>query len=420
MNQRKIGIVVQRYGEKVNGGAEVFAKLIAEKLNEKNDVTILTSRALDYRFWKPELSEGETIENGIKIIRFNHEQKATGKNIIQQNRGYKGRHLYQKFYRFLGKPAWYLKLFPSAEITETNQLKWVENEGPAMYDLINYLKENEKLYDAFIFITYLYYPSVVGLLTVPSKSIFIPTMHNEKAAYYPIFKKTMTSSRYLLFLTESEQKFSNKLFKIDNIKQAVITVGIDEQDDFKDNDVLKKYSINSKYIIYVGRIDSAKGCDILVKFFIDFINKNKIDLLLVLAGKYSEVLMMHPKIIYTGFISEYDKIQLMKQAEVLVIPSQYESLSLVLLESFACKTPVMVNGKCEVLKDHILKSNGGWVYENNNDFSKILLAILQNENIGVKANAGNKYVLEHYIWQKGLAVLNNAIDYVIASNRQIQ
>lgn len=414
---KKIGLIVQRYGENVNGGAEVFAKLIAQKLSEENDITILTSRALDYRFWKPELPEGESTENGIKIKRFNHGQKATGKNIVQQNRGYKGRRLYQKFYRFLGRPALFLKLFPSAEITEKNQLKWIENEGPTMYDLVQYLKENEFFYDVFIFVTYLYYPCVAGLLAVPKKSIFIPTMHNEKAAYYPIFKKTMTSAKYLLFLTESEQSFSNRLFKTENIMQAVVPVGIDVQDDFKNNDVLKKYAIVHKYIAYVGRIDAAKGCDVLVNFFIDFISKNKSDLILVLAGKYSEVFTKHPQIIYTGFISEYDKLQLMKQAEVLVIPSQYESLSLVLLESFACKTPVIVNGKCEVLKEHILRSNGGWIYENNHDFNKILFSILQNENNEVKANAGNKYVLEHYTWQKGLAVLNNAIDYVIATNK---
>ncbi|MFN0083152.1 MAG: glycosyltransferase family 4 protein [Ferruginibacter sp.] len=417
MNRKKIGLIVQRYGMQVNGGAEVLARMLAEKLILKYDVTVLTSCALDYHDWKPEFREGESIENGVTIMRFKHTAKAAGTEVNKLNRQYKGKHLYQKFYRFIGTPTWYLKIFPTAEITEKDGMLLVENEGPAVYGLVRYLKEYENEYDVFIFFTYLYYPSVAGLLAVSHKSIFIPTMHNEKAAYYPIYKKTMASPKLLMFLTEPEKDFSNKIFDIAHIKQEVISVGIDPVDDIKDSATIKGLGINGKYIVYVGRVEPSKGCDVLLEYFVRFIKTNNIKLTLVLAGKNTEIVFNHPQIIFTGFISHADKEQLMKQAEALVMPSKFESLSLVMLESFACKVPVIANAESDVLKDHINKSNGGWIYNNFPSFSNALNSVIENENNEEKGLAGYRYVMENYTWEKVLTNFDNAIAYVAKNNQ---
>ncbi len=415
---KKIGLIVQRYGPQVNGGAEVLARMVAEKLALKYDITVLTSRALDYHFWEPELPEGESEENGVKIIRFDHKPKAAAKKVHRLNRQYRGRLLYQKLYRFIGKPSWYLKLFPSAEVGEKESLLWIENQGPATYDLVKYLEENEKEYNAFIFVTYLYYPTVAGLLAVPHKSIFIPTMHDEWAAYLPIFKRTMASPRVLLFLTEFEKNFSNKLFNIAHIKQDVISVGIDINDKNEDKTVLNKFNIQGKYIIYVGRIDSAKGCNELLKFFVKFTSQSKDLITLVLAGKNMIEEIVNENIIYAGFVSDEEKEQLMKHAEALIIPSKYESLSLVVLESFACKVPVIANGKCEVLKDHIENSNGGWTYNNEYEFTAILKKVIDGSENVQKGLNGYKYVTNNYTWQKAMTVFEDAIDFVVNKNNK--
>ena len=417
MGNRKIGLIVQRYGRQVNGGAEVLARMVAEKLALKYDITVLTSRALDYHFWEPELPEGESVENGVKIIRFDHKPKATAKKVHRLNRQYRGRLLYQKFYRFIGEPSWYLKLFPTAEIREQDGILWVENQGPATYGLIEYLKEYEKDYDAFIFVTYLYYPTVAGLLAVPDKSIFIPTMHDEQPAYFPIFKKTMTAPRSLMFLTESEKKFSNELFDIINIRQDVMSIGIEAVDDRKEKSLIEKFNIKGKYIIYVGRIDAAKGCKELLNYFASFLKQHEGSITLVLAGKNMIGTVENDNIIYAGFVSDEEKEQLMKHAEALIIPSKYESLSLVVLESFACKVPVIANGECEVLKDHIVNSNGGWTYTNEDEFSAVLKKVIGGTENVEKGLNGYEYVTNNYSWQKAMNVFDDAIEYVIEQNK---
>ncbi len=417
MTKKKIGLVVQRYGPQVNGGAEVLARIVAEKLALKYDIIVLTSRALDYHTWEPELPEGETEENGVKVIRFDHKTKESAKKVHKLNRQYRGRLLFQKFYRFLGKPLWYLKLFPSAEISEKDGLRWVENQGPATYGLIKYLEVNEKEFDAFIFVTYLYYPTVAGLLAVPNKSIFIPTMHDEQPAYFPIFKKTMKAPRSLMFLTESEKKFSNELFDIAGIRQDVMSVGIEKVNEKKNRELIEKFNISGKYILYVGRIDAAKGCKDLLNYFENFTKKYANQIKLVLAGKNMIDSNFNTNIIYAGFVSDEEKEQLMKHAEALIIPSKYESLSLVVLETFACKVPVIANGECEVLKDHIINSNGGWTYTNEDEFSSVLKKVIKGSENAKKGKNGYDYVIKNYSWQNAMKVFDDAIDYVLNSNK---
>ena len=409
--KKKIGIIVQRYGAMVNGGAETHARMIAEKLAVKYDVTVLTSRALDYHTWVPELPEGESFENGIRIIRFDHPPKGSRKLLHLFNRKIRGRHLKQKLFRLLGEPKWFSFLFPQVKVTEKDYLNWLELQGPAMKGLPEYLIANKPAYSAFIFMTYLYYPTAIGVQCVPEKSILIPTMHDEPPAYFEVFQKVMSAPAWIFFNTKAEQDFSELLFNIESNNKAIVAVGIDAVEERLDVTVKNKFGINKPYIVYVGRIDLAKGCDELLHYFQKLINENKIDIELVLVGKNMMEDKTYPSTIFTGFVTEEEKQQLMKQAAALIIPSKYESLSLVLLESFACKVPVIANGECQVLKDHIELSNGGWVYNCYDDFKKICSTLLtDSEDIEIKRKLGFEYVTKNYTWEKVMSKFDDAIE----------
>ena len=66
----KLAIVVQRYGESINGGAELHARYIAEHLAKHADVEVLTTCAVDYVTWRNELPEGADTVNGVTVRRF--------------------------------------------------------------------------------------------------------------------------------------------------------------------------------------------------------------------------------------------------------------------------------------------------------------------------------------------------------------
>ena len=66
----KLAVVVQRYGEAINGGAELHARYIAEHLARHAQVEVLTTCALDYVTWRNELPAGVEQVNGLTVRRF--------------------------------------------------------------------------------------------------------------------------------------------------------------------------------------------------------------------------------------------------------------------------------------------------------------------------------------------------------------
>ncbi len=66
----KLAVVVQRYGADINGGAELHARYIAERLSRHAQVEVVTTCARDYVSWKNELGPGVETVNGLQVRRF--------------------------------------------------------------------------------------------------------------------------------------------------------------------------------------------------------------------------------------------------------------------------------------------------------------------------------------------------------------
>jgi glycosyltransferase involved in cell wall biosynthesis len=123
----------------------------------------------------------------------------------------------------------------------------------------------------------------------------------------------------------------------------------------------------------------------------------------------------HPDIISLGFVSEQEKFNGIKSAKLLIMPSKYESLSMVLLEAWLCNTAVLVNGKCDVLKGQCIRSNAGLYYENYYEFEGCLDFLLSNDNVrNTLGKNGMKFVLQNYSWEniekKYISLLQNIRD----------
>ena len=107
----------------------------------------------------------------------------------------------------------------------------------------------------------------------------------------------------------------------------------------------------------------------------------------------------HPRIRHLGFLDDADKFDAMAAADLLIMPSYFESLSMVALEAWALGRPVLANGKCDVLKGQCIRSNAGLYYETLRRVRRDARAIEQNRWLaGTLGRNGRQFFREHYDW----------------------
>jgi len=214
---------------------------------------------------------------------------------------------------------------------------------------------------------------------------------------FKIFEDIFHMPKAFIFLTDEESQLVHNLFRNEYIRYDVLGTGVDLPSDIDDMKFREKYFLDD-YIIYVGRIDEGKGCKDLFGYFIEYKKRNNNNLKLVLMGKAVMPVPKHKDIINLGFVSEEEKFNGMAGAKVLIMPSKFESLSMVILESMAINIPVIVNAKCEVLKGHCLKSNAGLYYEDYFEFEGIINYLFNHDDVyeQMKVNA-KKYIDERKI-----------------------
>ena len=145
--------------------------------------------------------------------------------------------------------------------------------------------------------------------------------------------------------------------------------------------------------------------------FIRYKKKYPSPLTLVLVGQSFMTIPNHPAIIQAGFVDEDVKARLLMNAKALLMPSPYESLSMVTLESMAVGVPVIANADCEILRDHIESSQAGYTYRTYDEFETAITNIL-TQDVSEMAENGRQYVLQNYTWQAVLDKFDKAVDYV--------
>ena len=385
---KKIAFINQRYGAEVAGGSEAYTKAMAEHLatyfRDDVKVEVLTSKAIDFKTWRNAYEKDEEIINGVLVRRFSVKRERSrviqrGTQILMHNL-----HIHTRFLE-----EWRLK-----------------GRGPYVPELVQYIKDHKDEYDAFIFVTYMYYPAYFGAKEVYDKAYFVPTAHDEEPIYMNVFKDLFTKVRGIIYLTEEEKKLAHRLFHNEAVKHQVIGMGIETPENVDVEQFCQKFGIAGKYLLYAGRVNEEKGCKELIDYFEKW-NKDK-EYSLVLMGKTTMEIPKSEDVKYLGFVSEEDKYAGMKGAEIICLPSKYESFSISLLEGMSYGIPGLVNGNCPVLKQHMQLSDGGIAYTNYEEFSNGLNKLLEERKQFGKNAA--EYVKKQYFWEEICKKFEDFID----------
>lgn len=391
MTKKRIAFVIQRYGVEVNGGAELHCLQLVERLQPYFDVTVLTTCAIDYYSWKNEYRPGLSTINGVAVQRFRVDYERNKRN-----------------FDTLSEKAF----ADSANLTLGEE--WMRAQGPYSSELLAFIKDHQNDYEKIVFFTYLYATTYFGMRVIQDskKIVLIPTAHDEPPIYLKIFESVFKSPACIIYNTETEWTFIQKRFKNTRIHNTIAGLGIEFPPRYKSQVAsFKKRHALGPYVIYVGRIDESKGCHELFSYFLRYKKLTNSNLKLVLMGKAAIEIPDHPDIVSLGFVEDQEKWDGIQGAEFAIIPSPYESLSMSLLEAFLRHKAALVNGRCEVLKNHCLSSQAGLWYQNELEFKEAIHYLLtQKKQRKSMEENGHRYVMDRYQWDPILKSIMSCLE----------
>jgi glycosyltransferase involved in cell wall biosynthesis len=243
-----------------------------------------------------------------------------------------------------------------------------------------------------------------GELNIFGRSVLLKNIFNVL-----IGKKIIRDASGYVAVTNDEVLLFKKC-NVDEKKVIVVPNGVSPKDFIQKVTGSQSTKINTQgapYILFMGRLNLIKGPDLLLHAFINISLKFP-EYHLVFAGpdggmleqleKLAHQSSVSNRIHFVGYINGLDKVTAYSDADLLVIPSRHEAMSIVVLESGMVKTPVLITNQCGF--DIIEDKSGGLVVEANISAIQagLSIALGEKEKLHSMGEHLHQFVIQNYTW----------------------
>jgi len=237
-------------------------------------------------------------------------------------------------------------------------------------------------------------------------------------------KKLAELCDQIVLPTQKEKEHLIQYYHAPADKIRIVPCGVDLEL-FKPMDKLSVrrhlgFHVNDLIILYVGRYSPIKGLDRLLKSF-SYLRRPLLPRLVMVGGdgKHSSMfkqlqckakaLHIENRLMFAGRVDQQILSQYYSAADVLVVPSYYESFGLVALEALACGTPVVttsVGAMEDIVKDGIT----GYVATDPNPqhFAGCIEAILQMQKQNGLSPSKIRASVSEFTWSRSASLLLEA------------
>jgi glycosyltransferase involved in cell wall biosynthesis len=392
----KVAFVTPRYGPQVMGGAETAARQLAEHLVAQTDwdAEAYSTCALDPHTWNDELPPGDSVINDVPVHRY-----ASDHGRLPDFYGLDGR----------------IRLAPRLA-TRSQGSRWVEYNGPVSSQLVDAVCGADA--DVIAFYPYLYHPTVAAIGRVKVPAVLHPAAHDEPALYLPVFRGTFGDADAFCFHTAAERELVEHTYPVAERPQIVLGLGVGESAGAgrRGGDILGLG--DRPYLVSVGRVDEHKGSKMLAAYFATYKERHPGPLALALVGPVSFDVEPHPDLVVTGTVDEGDKWDIVRDAQVAISPSALESFSLVVLEAWVDRVPVVVNGTCGPTREHCERSGGGLWFTSYPEFEAVIDRLVRDADLrALLGQRGRDYVDRYYEWPVLIPRYVEFLESVVARGR---
>ena len=180
---------------------------------------------------------------------------------------------------------------------------------------------------------------------------------------------------------------------------------------FEDSTALK--------ILSVGRLTYQKAMEVLVKATVNLIENDKKDFIVIIVGEGTQRKILED-MIKEFHIGDHiklvgirnDVIDLMKEADIFVLPSRYEGLSIAMIEAMAHGLPIIASD-APGIRTYIKNGVNGLLFpiEDHKTLSKQIIKLANNNKLRKKLSAESKVSFDNeFNLKRNIASLEKLID----------
>ncbi|MGH2490245.1 MAG: glycosyltransferase, partial [Candidatus Limnocylindria bacterium] len=194
-----------------------------------------------------------------------------------------------------------------------------------------------------------------------------------------------------------ERDLVHRTFRNEHIPHETLGLGLDAPGTYDVAAFRAAHKLDGPLVLYLGQVSEGKGCDDLLAAWTSYRSSPSArHATLVLAGTVRMELPDRPDVVPLGRIPDREKYAALAAADVLVLPSRFESLGIVLLAAWQVGTPVVVRADNAVTAGQVARSGGGVTYRDATDFGRSLdRAIAARDTLGA---AGRAWVERESSW----------------------
>jgi glycosyltransferase involved in cell wall biosynthesis len=381
-----VRFVVPRYGTGIVGGSENLVRRLAHALTARGwKVEVWSTTAVEEATWAGDLPlaerEGEVQVRRFPVARLRHPRA------------------FHQFSRAMFR-------LPAAIRPEG---AWIRAQGPYSPQLVRALAVAEPI--PAVFTPYLFHPTVFGLPAAAHPRILMPAAHDERPLGLRSVGRTIAAADALWYHSEDEQALvESRHPEALRIPFAVGTVGVEAASAADPGRFRAGHGIEEPYLLYGGRAATGKGVEMLLDGFAA-LRRTRADVRLVVAGERGAAIDASPRgVVFAGRLDDSDWADVIAGAAAVVVPSRFESLSLLMLEAWAARRPVLANAASPVLRGLAERSGGAVMFTTADELAGAALRVLDDAQLADRLGAaGSAYVAANYRWDDVVARLSRLI-----------
>lgn len=222
-------------------------------------------------------------------------------------------------------------------------------------------------------------------------------------------KRNLNHAAALHYTTEEERELARPFINHD--RGFVVPNGINLEDykmpiiggKFREK---YKETQGKKIILFFSRLNFKKGLDLLIEAYSE-IAKAREDVHLVITGpdnegygttvkKWISKKDIVNRVTFTGMLTGEEKLQVLSEADMFVLPSYSENFGISVIEAMLCGLPVIISNKVNIYRE-LLENNAGEVVNcDAKELAQIIFKLLDNPEYSKQLSENGKKLVGNY------------------------